>query len=88
MMSTYKKINVRIVRVHIHSESDLVLSGITDETLVIRQRDIRKGCAVSLIEVSNDFYTIILPDTNATRRDVNKYMKNRMRDWLTSKLSS
>jgi len=34
MMSTYEKINLRIVRVH--SESDLVLSGITDETLVIR----------------------------------------------------
>ena len=69
MMSTYEKINLRIVRVH--SESDLVLSGITDETFVIRERNIGWGCAVSLI-VSNDFHTIVLPDTNATRRDVNQ----------------
>ena len=75
------KNNLRIVRVH----GDLVLSGITDETLIIRERDIRRGCAVSLI-VSNDFYTIVVPDTNATRRDVNEYIKNTMRDWLTSKL--
>jgi hypothetical protein len=67
------KNDLRIVRVH----GDLALSGVTDETLVIRERDIRKGCAVSLI---------VFLHTNTTRTDVNKYIKNRMRDWLTSKL--
>ena len=63
------KSDVRVCGVH----GDLVLCGITDKTLVVRERDIRRGCAVSLI-ICNDFYTIVLPDTNATRRYMNQYI--------------
>jgi hypothetical protein len=41
MMSTYKKIDLGIARVQVHGDSDLVLSGISDETLVIREIDVR-----------------------------------------------
>lgn len=51
------------MRIH----GDLVLCGITNKTLVVGEGDIRWSCTVSLV-VSNYFYTIILPYTNATRR--------------------
>jgi hypothetical protein len=58
--------NVRVIGVH----GDLVLCSITNKTLVVGERDIRRSCAVSLV-VGNDFYTIILPHTNATgKKDI------------------
>src|SRR5271154_2265847 len=63
------KSDLRVLAVH----GDLVLCGITDKTLVVRERDIRRGCAVSLI-VCNDFYMIVLPHTNTTRRYMNQYI--------------
>ena len=60
----FRRINdLRIMGIH----GDLVLCGIANKTLVIREGDIRWSCAVSLI-VCNNFYTIILPYTNATRK--------------------
>ena len=53
--------DVRIMRIH----GDLVLCGITNKTLVVGEGDIRWSCTISLV-VSNYFYTIILPYTNAT----------------------
>ena len=68
--------DVRVMRVH----GDLVLCGIANETLVVGEGDIRRGCAVSLV-VCNDFYTIILPHTNATRKEMSDCaMKQKMRD--------
>ena len=69
--------DVRVMGVH----GDLIFCGITNETLVVGEGDIRRGCAVSLI-VCNDFYTIILPDTNATRKEMMSdcAMKQKMRD--------
>lgn len=44
-------------------QGDLILCSVTDETLSVRERDIGWRCPVSLI-VCDDFYTIILPDTD------------------------
>lgn len=52
--------NVRVGRVH----SRLVLCCITDEPLGVRESHIRRCCAVSLI-ITDNLYTIILPDTYA-----------------------
>lgn len=49
-----------VVRVH----GDLVLCGITDQTLGICEGDERRSCAVALI-VGNDFDAIISEDTHA-----------------------
>ena len=46
---------------------NLVLRGITNETLGVGERDIRGGRAVTLV-VRNDFDTVILPDTDARVR--------------------
>ena len=43
---------------------NLILCGITNETLIVGKRDVRRGCAISLI-VGDDFDTIVLPHTNA-----------------------
>ena len=57
-----RQIDVRVNRVH----GDLVLCGIANQTFIVREGYIRRGCAISLI-VRNDFYTIILPHTHATK---------------------
>jgi hypothetical protein len=46
---------------------DLVLGGITNKSLVVREGHVGWSCTVSLI-VSNYFYTIMLPYTNAARK--------------------
>ena len=51
----------RVVRVH----GDLVLRGIADQTLVIREGDIGRCCAVSLV-VGDNFNTTVLPNTNTS----------------------
>jgi hypothetical protein len=43
----------------------LIFRGIADEALVVRERDIRRGGAVTLV-IGNDLDTIVLPDANAT----------------------
>jgi hypothetical protein len=60
--------NVRVVGVH-RNHSDLVLCGVAGQTFVIREGDIGRprSCAIFLV-VCNDFYTIILPHTHATKR--------------------
>jgi hypothetical protein len=70
------------VRVH----SDLVLCGVADQTFVVGERNIRGGGAISLV-ICNDFYTIILPHTHATKRYIStmKGMK-RLNEMLTSRL--
>ena len=50
----------RVVGVH----RDLVLGRITDQTLVVGERDVGWCRAVTLV-VGDDLYAIILPDTNA-----------------------
>lgn len=69
--------DVRIMRIH----GDLVLCGITNKTLVVGEGDIRWSCTVSLV-VSNYFYTIILPYTNATGKK-DKYISamNAVKGW-------
>jgi len=49
------------MRVH----GNLVLRRVTDQTLIVGERDVRGGRTITLV-VGNDFYTIILPDTNTT----------------------
>ena len=48
-----------VVRVH----CDLVLRGITDQTLGVREGHVRGCCSVTLV-VGNDFDTVVLPYTN------------------------
>jgi hypothetical protein len=70
---TEKKVekNVRISRVH----CDLIFCGIADETLVVREGDIRGGGAVTLV-VGDDLYTIVLPDTDtAVEKKVRKELR-------------
>ena len=70
--------DVRIMRIH----GDLVLCSITNKTLVVGKGDIRWSCTVSLV-VSNYFYTIILPYTNATGKKGEKYISamNGVKGW-------
>ena len=56
---------VRVMRIH----GDLVLCGITNKTLVVGEGYIRRSCTISLV-VSNYFYTVILPYTNATGENI------------------
>ena len=51
--------NVRIMRVH----GNLILRRVTDQTFIVGERDVRGRRTIALV-VGNDFYTIILPDTN------------------------
>ena len=44
---------------------DLILGGVANQALTFRERDIRRGGAVTLV-VGDDFNAMILPDTNAT----------------------
>ena len=50
---------LRVVRVH----GNLVLCGIANETLALREGDVGRGRAVTLV-IGNDLNTIILPDTD------------------------
>jgi hypothetical protein len=69
------------VRVH----GDLVLGGITNQPLIVGEGYIGRCCAVTLV-VGDDLYTIILPDTDATRE---KGLRNRKYGGvITKKLTS
>ena len=57
------RIEDSVVGVH----GNLVLRGITNETLGVGERDIGGGRAVTLV-VRNDFDTVVLPDTDARVR--------------------
>jgi hypothetical protein len=53
----------------------LIFCGIADETLVVREGDIRGGGAVTLV-VGDDLYTIVLPDTDtAVEKKVRKELR-------------
>ena len=54
--------NVRVVGVH----GGMDLCGVADQTFVVKEGDIGRSCVVSFV-VCNDFYTIVLPHTHATR---------------------
>jgi hypothetical protein len=45
---------------------DLILGGITNQSLVVGERYIGWRCAITLV-VGNDLYTVILPYTNAAK---------------------
>ena len=64
------KSDLRVLAVH----GDFVLCGITDKMLSVRERDIRRGCAVSLI-VCDDFYTIVLPHTVMIRLSITENVR-------------
>ena len=64
---------------------DLILCGITNQTLVLGEGDIRWSCAVSLV-VCNDFYTIILPYSNTTVQEDMSAMSVMKVGVLTSRL--
>lgn len=57
-----KKTALRIVRIHGY----LVLSSVTDQTLGVGERDVRRRSATALI---NDFNAPIFPDTYTTVKD-------------------
>ena len=59
MYCKVKKCILRVVRIH----SNLVLCGIANETPALRERDVGRGRAVTLV-IGNDLNTIILPDTD------------------------
>ena len=46
---------------------DLVLGGIADQPLVVREGHIRGCCPVTLV-VGNDFDTVVLPDTDTSAK--------------------
>ena len=54
-----EKIDLRVKRVH----SDLILSGISDQTLVVGEGDVRWCCTVTLV-VGYDLDAIVLPDAD------------------------
>lgn len=58
-----QEIVLRVVRVH----SDLVLCGITDETLALGERDIG-GCRPVTLVVGDDLDTVVLPDTDTANK--------------------
>lgn len=47
--------------------SDLVLSGISNESLRVSEADIRRRSSVTLV-IGNDFDAIVLPDSDARVR--------------------
>ena len=53
--------------------SDLVLRGVTDETLIVGERDIVGSRAVTLI-IADDLDTIVLPYTD-TPNGIDQYQK-------------
>ena len=55
------------MRVH----GGLVLGGVADETLVLREGDIRGGSSVTLV-VGDDFDTVVLPDTDTSAKKDNR----------------
>ena len=54
----------RVGRVH----GNLIFGGIANQTFGIREGDVRRSCAITLI-VGDDLDTIVLPDTNATESE-------------------
>ena len=64
-LSTNETLGVEdcVGRVH----SDLVLGGISDQTLRVGEGDERRCCSVTLI-VGDDFDTVVLPDTDASTK--------------------
>lgn len=60
-LSTNQSLGVEngVVRVH----GDLVLGGITNESLRVVESDIRRGGSVTLV-VGNDFDSVVLPDSD------------------------
>ena len=54
--------DIRVGGVH----GDLVLGGITDQTLGVGEGDERGCCAVTLV-VGDDLNTIVLPDTDTAK---------------------
>lgn len=55
--------NLRVVRIH----GDLVLRGIANETLALRERDIGGSRPVALV-ICDDLDTIVLPDTDTANK--------------------
>ena len=53
--------DLRVLRIH----RNLVLCGITNETLALRERDIGRSCPVTLV-IGDDLNTIVLPNANTT----------------------
>jgi len=60
----------RVVGVH----GNLVLCGITDETLIFKEGDIR-GCRAITLVVGDDLNTIVLPNTDAAGERRSDQMK-------------
>ncbi len=50
---------------------DLVLRGITDQTLSVREGHIRGCCSVTLV-VGDDFDTVVLPNTDTSAQRDNR----------------
>jgi hypothetical protein len=70
---TRSKEDIRVVWVHSH----LVLRGVTNQPLVIGERDVGWSRSISLV-VGNDFNTIILPDTDATAQVFGYKIRSRL----------
>lgn len=58
-----REINLRIERIH----GDLILCGIADETLALRERDIGGSRPVALV-IGDDLNTIVLPNTDTANK--------------------
>lgn len=57
-------LHIRVVGVH----RGLVLGGVADETLVLREGDIGRGRSITLV-VGDDFDTVVLPHTDAAAKN-------------------
>ena len=51
----------------------LILCGITNQPLIVGEGDVGWCCAVTLV-IGDDFYTIILPDTDAANDKNNEVL--------------
>ena len=67
------RVEDRVVGVH----RDLVLRGITDETLVVGERDVGWSGAVTLV-VGDDLYAIVLPDTDTSADELVSKLRGRV----------
>jgi hypothetical protein len=76
-----REIDVRVMGVH----GDLVLCGIADQTFIVREGDRKELC--DFLGRCNDFYTIILPHTQATKGYISTMKrKKKLSEMLTSQL--